>query len=279
MSDILYQKLLLGKKPYFFSVHRPTAFETHRHPEIEIAYCVKGGYDVICEKKRYSLQEGDLIVVGAMASHEIPENSPNSECVTIEFGYSMLGDFFDSFKARNSNCRVYKKSDLSDNTLYKELVSLLEETSYIHSSNVNFCELLIKGNLYKVSAMLLQLLYAEPASNQNKKITDINKIDKALETVYSHYSQPLTVEEVSALCGYSESSFCRVFKNVTGDTFHNILNRHRIEVSCTLLRETNYSVEKIAQETGFLDSKAFCRVFKKYMKMSAGEYRKSIIDG
>ena len=40
--------------------------------------------------------------------------------------------------------------------------------------------------------------------------------------------------------------------------------------------EASFTVEKIAQETGFSDAKSFCRVFKKLMGKNAGEYRKRI---
>ena len=153
---------------------------------------------------------------------------------------------------------------------------MLKETADIYSSSTNFCELLVKGNLYRASALLLQMLYnPTPHVSQSKKLTDVNKIEEALEKIYNCYSEPLSVEEISTLCGYSKSNFCRIFKNITGDTFHNTLNRHRIEVSCILLRETNYTTEKIAQETGFTDAKTFCRAFKKYMGNSAGKYRKN----
>ena len=125
--------------------------------------------------------------------------------------------------------------------------------------------------------LLLQLQEGSEASQQkNRRLHDIKKIDKALETIYNSYFMPLNIESVSASCGYSKSNFCKIFKNITGNTFHDTLNRHRIEIACTLLGETNDSIEKIAQETGFADAKSFCRVFRKIMGKSAGEYRKGI---
>ena len=82
------------------------------------------------------------------------------------------------------------------------------------------------------------------------------------------------VESVSAVCGYSKSNFCKIFKKITGDTFHNTLNRRRVEVACVLLRQTDDPIEKIAQEAGFADIKSFCRVFKNHTGSNAREYRK-----
>ena len=269
--------MLVGNKPYFILTGRAGEFETHRHPEIEISFCLEGAYDIICENKRYSLKEGDFAVILPMTAHEIPPDNGLCNALFIEVGYALLGDFFESFTNQNETCFIYKKSEIMHLPLYKELAELMVQTSNIHSSDSKFGELLIKGNLYKISALLLQMLdSSQNITIQNKKITDIKKIDKALEIIHSNYYNPLNVEEVSAVCGYSKSNFCKIFKDITGDTFHQTLNRHRIETACMLLRESNYSIETIATETGFLDSKSFCRVFKQFMGKSAGEYRKSL---
>jgi len=274
---MLYQKLLMGNNPYFISVGAATAFEIHRHPEIELSYCLDGTYDIICEKRRYSMNAGDLMVVSPMASHEIPENMPGSQRITIELGYTLLGEYFESFKMRNSSCYLYRQSQLQQSKLYQQLVALLDETAALYCEDSAFCKLSIKGNLYKISALLLQMLNTPQTGDvQSRKLNDIKRVDMALETIYSRYFEPLSIELISASCGYSKSNFCKVFKSVTGDTFHNTLNRHRIEMACMLLCETDDSIERVAQETGFSDLKSFCRVFKKQIGKNAREYRKSM---
>ena len=41
-----------------------------------------------------------------------------------------------------------------------------------------------------------------------KKLTDVKKIDQALDIIYNRYHEALGIEEVSASCGYSKSNFC-----------------------------------------------------------------------
>ena len=71
-----------------------------------------------------------------------------------------------------------------------------------------------------------------------------------------------------------QCNFCKIFKTITGDTFHSILNRHRIEIACLRLKIAGEPVERIAAEVGFADAKSFCRVFKAQMGISPGAYRK-----
>lgn len=275
---MLYQKLLMGNKPYFVSVGNAGVFETHRHPEIEISYCLEGCYDIICENKRIHLTSGDFVVISPMAEHEVPKgNDATCKSLTIEVGYTLLGEFFETFTYRKVNGCLYKKRDLQHTALYRNLAALLEETAALHCSNAVFGDLSIKGNLYKISSLLLQMIYdTQSIDSKSRKLNDVKKIDNALATIYNNYYQPLDIETVSSSCGYSKSNFCKIFKNITGDTFHNTLNSHRIEVACMLLRETNYTIEKIARETGFTDTKSFCRVFKKLKNKNAGEYRKNL---
>lgn len=270
---MLYQKLLMGRNPFFISVGKNAAFEIHRHPEIELSYCIEGAYDIVCENKQYQLKAGDFALIPPMAAHEFPTGT-DGQRMTIEVGFAFLGEFFKDF---TSNCHIYKKSDLQESPKYNELISLLNETAKISNSDLAFGELIIKGNLYKISALLLQTSANENAREaQNKKSADIKSIDLALEKIALSYHEPLTIEDISGMCGYSKSNFCKIFKSITGDTFHNLLNRHRVEVACMLLGETDRTIEKVAQETGFSDTKSFCRVFKKIMGKSAGKYRKDL---
>ncbi len=273
---MLYQKLLMGEKPYFLSVGNAEAYEVHRHSEIELSFCLEGSYDILCENQRYTLEAGDFAYIFPMASHELPEgNSPHCRCVTVELGYTLLGKYLKDFTACEKPCLCCRKSRLQDDPLYRQITETLRETLELHTSNEPFSELLIRGNLYRISGLLLQLFHStQTIIIQHKRAEDIQKIDRALDIIYTRYFEPLKVETVSAMCGYSSSNFCKIFKTITGDTFHNTLNRHRLEIACLLLKGTDDPVEKIAQEIGFADSKSFCRVFKKNKGMSAGEFRR-----
>lgn len=263
---MLYQKLLMGDRPYFVAIGNTPAFEVHQHPEIEISYCMEGSYDIICEKKQYRLTAGDFALIGPMAVHEFPETGGKCKRLTVELGYAFLGAYYEAFP---SGCYIFPKKD------GENLQKLLAETAVLRESDAPFSDLAIQGNLYKISALFLQTLQSMARGQlQSRKMTDIRKIDKALEQIYNSYYEPLTVEAVSASCGYSKSNFCKIFKNITGDTFHNTLNRHRVEIACDLLLSGELTVETVAAKTGFADSKSFCRVFKRITGQTAGEYRK-----
>ena len=265
--------MLTGNNPYFISCSPADGFGTHRHPEIELSYCTEGEYCVVCEGTQVTLREGDFLIIPSMAAHEFSESAHCGRRITVMLGYLLLGEYFNAFSA---NLRVFPHKEHCTSAVYREFSALLRETAALARRSEPFGELTVKGNLYRLSALLLQLTDStEEGEPPARKRAAVQRIDRALELIYTRYNEPLTVEAVGEQCGYSKSNFCKIFKTITGETFHGMLNRHRVEVACALLRDTDHSVETVARETGFADSKSFCRVFRAVVGTNAGEYRKN----
>lgn len=275
---MLYQKLLAGQHPYCLGVTYFPEFEVHRHPELELNYCLKGNCRIRIDKKEYFLQEGDLVIIGSMVSHEIVGPiDPDRQVLTIEVGPMFLMGYFELFSKVSFQNPLYRSKDNSNNSSTQQLLFLLlEETASLYVHDTGISELLIKSNLYKICAYILQLSASNSkANNISNSLRNIAKIEKALEIIHDNFSEPLTIDYVADLCGYSCSNFCKIFKQITGDTFHNVLNRHRVENACCLLQDSDMSIDNIATHVGFTEVKSFCRVFKKHMGQSASEYRKN----
>jgi AraC-like DNA-binding protein len=195
--------------------------------------------------------------------------------LTVDVGPGLLGEQFDLFVSMNPNNNVISLKCEGAYKLYKELADLLDQTACTFNQKPPFYSLTIKGNVYKISALLLQILAKGNSQDLSPKaLTDVEKIDRAINIIYNRYDEPLNLDLVSTLCGYSKSNFCKVFKTITGETFHNMLNRHRIDIACLKLKESNSSVEDIALSVGFTDTKSFCRVFKTVTGESSREYKK-----
>ncbi len=272
---MLYQKLLTGDTPYHLSYSKPSlsvGFQEHRHPEAEFIYCFDGSFDIIIEKVRYTVNAGSLALVPPMACHEIPDGNPLHSTMVIEAGPSLLRRHFDIFSKTKFTSPVVTLSDNNKNHI--ELKSLFEETAKIKSDGDEYSELIITGNIYKICGIILSQ-FTEISAEATKDMKAVANIDKALELIHSHYAEPITVDMAANLTGYGKSNFCKIFKTIVGDTFHNVLNRQRVENACIYLEETTMPIAEIALAAGFAESKSFCRVFKSITGMTPGERRRS----
>ena len=272
---MIYQKLLIGKQPYFICVSEIGHYPIHRHPEFELLYCVRGEYSLVLAGKSYSVSEGEIAIVKPMESHEIIECIRDGRMLVVNFGPLMLDDFFEPLLAFSFDAVVYNlKEECGEGR--RELAGLLGELVSLCATKTGFSELSVRGNIYKIAALLPSLVsFSEKESSSVKNLKDIAKVDRAMSVIYEEYRSHIDLEYVSALCGYSKSNFCKIFKAITGDTFHTVLNAHRIEISKMHLKGSSLPVEDIASEVGFSDAKSFCRVFKRITGRSPGAYRKN----
>lgn len=272
---MFYQSILESTSPYIARLGQLGSFGEHRHGDIEINYCLEGSFNVIIDKKSHDVKAGQFSVVGPMVSHEyINDANQNRKVLTIIIGISFLKKSFTEFSKIPVDAPVFTL-DQSIGT-HKILTDLFSETAMLCADKAKRRELLIQGNLYKICDYLIEMLYTSKSTKEhnNKDLRRVENVDKALDLIYYNYHEAITVEDAATVSGYGKSNFCKIFKNITGDTFHNILNKQRIEVACNLLSETNLPISEIAQKVGLCEPKTFCRVFKSIVGITPGAYRK-----
>ncbi len=102
----------------------------------------------------------------------------------------------------------------------------------------------------------------------------IRPIRMVKQYVQEHYSQPITLESVCEVAGFSPSYFSALFKKETGEGFAKYLTHVRMERAKELLQQTNLPVSEICVQVGYSDLKHFTQNFKKDTNLNPGQYRK-----
>lgn len=106
-----------------------------------------------------------------------------------------------------------------------------------------------------------------------QKNHDDSEILTAQQWLEDNYSANFLLQEVAANVGLSLRSFMRRFKNATGETPINYLQRVRVQVAMQLLSMGSLSVDEISYRVGYEDVSFFCRLFKRYTQLTPGEFK------
>lgn len=99
-------------------------------------------------------------------------------------------------------------------------------------------------------------------------------VRKAMAYIHQRYATAITREEMARHVNASDGHLARCFRQETGLTPMNYLNRYRINQSQTLLATTRQSVTSIALSCGFADVNYFSRVFRQEAGISPLAYRR-----
>lgn len=115
---------------------------------------------------------------------------------------------------------------------------------------------------------------ARDLKKSHTTITPFRKMGAVVEYIRNNYSSHIEITEMASMCHLSVSQFERNFTETIKITPIKYLLKIRIEAACKALRQTNETISRIAQETGFYDHSHFTRQFIKIMSMTPSQYRK-----
>jgi AraC-like DNA-binding protein len=99
-------------------------------------------------------------------------------------------------------------------------------------------------------------------------------IAKARRYVHEHLEDALPLGVVAHEAGLSESHFCRLFKEATGLTLTDYVNRCRIERAKRELLKSERRVSEVAFEVGYQSLSQFNRSFAKIVGQSPSAWRR-----
>ena len=97
---------------------------------------------------------------------------------------------------------------------------------------------------------------------------------KISDYIRSNLADPqLSVEMIAQKEGYSTNYIRTMFKTYVGVSITDTIRQQRIEMACSLLRNTTAPITEIAEQSGFTNRTSFFTTFKNAMGVTPNEYR------
>ncbi|WP_438431269.1 response regulator [Gorillibacterium sp. sgz500922] len=104
--------------------------------------------------------------------------------------------------------------------------------------------------------------------------TDHAEINRILDYLRQHYEENLSLRGMARMVAMEEHYLSRLFKQKTGDTLINHIQRLRVDKARLLLMETDLAASEIGRIVGFPNDNYFVKTFKKWTGQTPGRYRK-----
>jgi AraC-like DNA-binding protein len=114
---------------------------------------------------------------------------------------------------------------------------------------------------------------AVPSSKQ--AVPAVRHLVRARDLADTHYTNPLTVDDLAAAACMSRAHFSREFRRAFGESPYSYLLTRRLERAATLLRGTDYTVADICMQVGLTSVGSFTSSFSRAYGMPPTEYRES----
>lgn len=134
----------------------------------------------------------------------------------------------------------------------------------------------MKANLISIMDIIDTELGSNPENHKKRTIrNNYKKIIACKEFIDNNLGSKFTLEMLAERCGLSRNFFCRIFKEILGNTPFEYIIENKMVLAKKLLTTTNISVEQISAICGFDDLTYFYRLFKRYFHTTPTQFREN----
>ena len=124
---------------------------------------------------------------------------------------------------------------------------------------------------------LTGLIMAELADQSAPAAPDapegVSEVSAAMVYISMHYDEPLTVEQLAALCSRSVTSFRHCFERATGKPPFEYLYEVRVKAAVNLLKGSDMPISEIAGRVGYPTLSSFNRHFRRITGQTPSQMR------
>lgn len=251
-------------------------FALHWHYATEIIVVLEETYTVKTRGNTYVLTPGDIMIIPAGELHEIEQSGSGSRLICL-FDHQAISQLngFASLMPFVSQPICLTQNDTS--SMYNRCISLLKQIAREYAEQNPFYELVIYARLLSLFVTIGRqksiCATGDDALFDAKQNELSQKLSIAFEYIDSHYTEEVSLDKVAAVAGFSKFHFSRLFKQCSGQNFHEYLCYKRVQASEVLLLKPEYSITEIAFKSGFSSLSTFNRAFKTINQCSPTEYR------
>lgn len=253
----------------------------HYHNNYEISFITEGSGKRIVGDSIEEFQPGDLVFIGPNLPHiwiadkEWAGLSKRTlEMVFLQFTSDMLNEQILNLPEFRNVVRALALSQrgihIVGQTL-NEVSELMLQMPYLEGFEkmIHFLRIMdIIGNSQSNIPLASQEYQNNRFTSGSKRIAAIH------EYIMKHYKEEVCLEKIADLVNMAKGSICRFFKEQTGLTLFEYLNKVKVEFACNLLMNRDLNMADICYDSGFSNLSHFNKQFRKVTGMTPSVYRK-----
>ncbi len=238
----------------------------HAHLFWELHLCLGGSMRLEVEGKEQVLTKNTYIFLAPKRKHKILFVA--EDYCEFVWGFNVK----DNPHVNEKLCNAYKEVRVLklDKEMRNSVLSILSNTEkagfgYYH---------IIKNELYHIFALL-----AEKAGAENQGIyhkANHNEVGVIENYIRENLQSDISLDDVALFLGMGKRAIVSLLKKEYNKTFSQIKREIRADVIGQLLRETDCTMEEIAETTNFSDRYSMGKFFRKMAGEPPASYRKGI---
>jgi len=252
----------------------PDQYSEHMHSSVEVIMPNQGVCTCSINGTEYSVRDTEVMF--------IPPNTPHTLSMA-EGGIRHLILFdLDALSGLRGFSLIQPMAQgvihlTQESAICSEVRGLLFEMIDKYYARPMLMNLICYGYLLRIYVLLGQEYLTQHSGQQEeqprKEENSWAAINRVVEYINVNYAEPITLDSIASIAGFSKYYFSRLFTKYTGTSFSQYLLRKRIAVAAHLLCTTRIPIVQVSMQSGFTSLSTFNRTFKDMHGCTPTEYR------
>lgn len=250
----------------------------HLHKALEILCVISGEIHLIVGHVEKHLSSGQIALINSYDVHTIIGTDGS------DAKYYVLQVEPDILSSYGMDVRRYMPMHDEEKFLMQEddtmiaLNTLIQQTFEHGQQRGKATEVNILADVFGIFAKIIARSgnedIGEKQVNYEKKASD--RLQYIFSYVGEHYSEDISLDEIARNVHLTRNYFCRFFKQETGITFVEFLNKYRCKEAGELMRNTDMTITEIASSVGFKNLSYFNKTYKKLTGDTPSKNRRQV---
>ncbi len=251
-------------------------YPVHWHTVMEIILPLRNEYTVILNQTPHTFDAGDIFITPPGVLHALKAPAEGERLVLL-FDYSLICNIkgMDSLLHSFHPYVLISKADYPqlNETLCAYLTALQRE----YQQQLPFFEASLYALIIRFFLTLGRAsfnsdrIFPGIASSKQQEYTE--KFMMVCSYISEHCTEPIVIDQLASLAGFSRFHFARLFKQFTSISCYQYLIQKRVAYAERLLIRPGITITEAAMESGFNSLATFNRVFKTSKGCTPSEYR------
>ena len=256
------------------------------YPYWRVYHNSTSGAVITFDGRDYELTPGTIVVIAPNTSystrlfgHPVPGQGYHLEGARVESGSSAVVEI-------SSDCVYHLFIHFNIGVPYDNVlpgVFVFEVTEHLNRKLAQIMDCVKDehvrfsfGSVLLIQSFIADLLAMMPVEMWDAVSTD-GRIVEVLTHIGNHLEADLSNRAMASRARMATNAFHRLFVDEVGMPPPRYVKKKRIDQACILLHHSDYTIERVASETGFADRYHFSRIFKMITGISPALYRSGVV--
>lgn len=241
-------------------------YPAHLHTNLELLLILDGTAKMMINNVEFTLQKNQLAVIFPNVIHSYISGSADCDAIMLICGTDYLGENFNQMLKYSPKFPVIEENSIHGDVKYA-IKSMF--TEYKSKTEHN------KSSQKALTQLIVSRILPVVELQKNSTALEVDITIKLIRYICDNFKNELSLDLLSHELGVNRYYISRIFTNRIGTSFTDYINNLRIDFSKKLLTTSNFSIQQISDECGFETQRSFNRIFKKFLKMTPMQYRKT----